>query len=452
MVDRFDLDYTENSIEASIDSYSHDYFGAGTAQTPEFPNGLVPALSGSLLQGTVTAGVAYDPLGNRIRVATTQTFTIPANPSNPRWDLVVLRYKKTGDTPVPKPSDPITTIFLNLHDDYDLVYLPGTPSGSPAYPATLTNDVILVGVQCPVAPAVGTDCTLDETVRVFAVPPASRLLRKYFATVIPFTGRAQWAIPQAPADPLSYAVFVDGVPQDVSEVVLDGMTLTFDAGSIPVLGQEVFVLLLVGQTGAMAQAANTVPNGKMISKRIGTGDGVTTTFTLPFLPVDSGSVAAVVDGAVADDDEFNVVGQTIVFTAGNIPALGQGVAVLFLTGATSILGIISSDSGISILSPYGTRSTPLVIVPTVTIAVAVKDRQIRFVVSNGGATPVTAVPQVAPGTIIGQELELKGRSDTDYLQLADGNGLDLSAPIDLKAKNSLTLVWDGGFWAEKCRI
>jgi len=114
---------------------------------------------------------------------------------------------------------------------------------------------------------------------------------------------------------------------------------------------------------------------------------------------------------------------------------------------------VSTSTGgtTSRFTPYGSWGVPLEIDPTVGVSVSIDDRQLRFIVSTGGAALVTASPQIASGTNVGQELLLRGVSDADYIILTDGNGLLLNGQWKSKTNSTLTLVWDGLSWFEKSR-
>lgn len=360
LVDKTDMDFEVDAIEESIDSYGTDYYGVGCASTPAYPDGLAATLDGGAMSGEVSPGVAFDPDGNRIRPSAPVPFNILASdPAFARWDLLVLRYKKTGATPIPKPSDPIVTVFLSLLDDYDLIVIPGAPNIAPAYPAILALDVIVDGIKVPANAAVGTDCLIDDTVRMYAVPPASRLMRSFDGVVVPATGRQEWTFPQAPADAKCAAVFIDSEPQSSVNWKFVGNELVFLNGSEPPGDDNaVLAVMLVTQTGAMAQAANTVPGGKQLTFRLGQGTSTNgidgqAAWVLPQMPIDPGSVAPLLDGVVQDDPAtFGVNGQTITFTAGNVPRGGVKVGAIVLVGSTAILAVVMGGAGPAGPAPF----------------------------------------------------------------------------------------------------
>ena len=75
----------------------------------------------------------------------------------------------------------------------------------------------------------------------------------------------------------------------------------------------------------------------------------------------------------------------------------------------------------------------------------------KFLVSNGGAIVVGSSPQIAAGTLVGQKLSMEFCSDTDTIELNDGNGLDLAAKFISENKRKLELEWNGSVWSENWR-
>jgi len=60
-------------------------------------------------------------------------------------------------------------------------------------------------------------------------------------------------------------------------------------------------------------------------------------------------------------------------------------------------------------------------------------------------------PQIANGTIHGQELLLVGTSDTDKIKLDQANNLVLNGDCTLKNGSTLLLFWNQTDWAEISR-
>ena len=103
------------------------------------------------------------------------------------------------------------------------------------------------------------------------------------------------------------------------------------------------------------------------------------------------------------------------------------------------------------LSPTGTVGAPITIDPTVGIIPSGSQREMIFLQSTSGTQAVTANPQIAAGSIVGEELILVGTSGTEILTLANGTGLALNGVVSLNLEQTIYLVWDGGKWQEISR-
>lgn len=169
LVSRYDLDYTIQAIIAAIGKESTAHRAKGIFSSPTYPGSLISTASGSNMNVSVAAGQAHDENGQLITLDPGQNALLVSDPSLPRKSLVVIRYKATGDTNVPKPTDPLTLVPLNFHDDYQLLVRSGTPNASPAYPAAQPGDVIIVGFTIPAAATLASSCTKDTSVSQFAL-------------------------------------------------------------------------------------------------------------------------------------------------------------------------------------------------------------------------------------------------------------------------------------------
>lgn len=135
---------------------------------------------------------------------------------------------------------------------------------------------------------------------------------------------------------------------------------------------------------------------------------------------------------------------------GGIPSInsaGTGFEIASTVGQIKALssGGLYARAGMS-------RGLPLTILAATGIVPAGVAREVMFVQGPSvGTIAVTKNPQIAAGTIIGQELVIIGGSGTQILTLATGNGLDLASLMTLGAGNALGLVWDGANWSEAFR-
>lgn len=339
LVDRFDLDFTVGAIQQFIAEMTLSYWGEGVLATTTYPNPFPITMSGSLLGGTVGNGIAYDPTGEIVRIDPSDpvgqnNFTLVSDPSNPRWDLLCIAFKETGDTPVPKPSDPILTVNLNLHDDYQLIVVAGTPSGSPAYPSKPVGSIILAGLKIPAAATLGSQVAVDYLPREFAM--ANVVGMPGFAQEIP-TGtingsNKNFVLSQMPLNSASLLVMVDDLVLTNVEWSLVGQTVMLvDA---PAVGQAVSAYYITNSPSSQnpLTGAQQVPTGVV--------DGTNPLFALSGKAANQASTLVMVDGLVIPTSEWNLVqsenSSSIQFLPGSIPVVGQQVYVFYLVNAQTV--------------------------------------------------------------------------------------------------------------------
>lgn len=99
----------------------------------------------------------------------------------------------------------------------------------------------------------------------------------------------------------------------------------------------------------------------------------------------------------------------------------------------------------------GSRASPNNIIAGTGISYSAANETHVYVQGSGGAVTVTANPRIAAGTIVGQKMLVIGRSATNTLTLANGNGLSLQGNITLTDDDNLYLYWDGTNWSEISR-
>lgn len=76
---------------------------------------------------------------------------------------------------------------------------------------------------------------------------------------------------------------------------------------------------------------------------------------------------------------------------------------------------------------------------------------IKFIEGSGGAVNITANPQVAAGTSVGQRLTLISKSATNTVTLEDSDGLSLNGTWVGALDSVIALVWNGSVWMEESR-
>lgn len=342
LVDRFDLDYTMNAIQTAIAEQALSYWGEGVLATTFYPNPFPFTMSGSVLGGTVGNGIAYDSNGQLVRIDTvsdeSKDFLLAtADPSFSRHDLVCIKYLAVGDTPVPKPSDPILTIDLNLHDDFELVVVTGVPSSSPAYPAK--GDpllIVLSGIKVPAGATLGTQCTVDFSQRESGM--AAIVGAPVFKQEIP-TGTINgsnklFTLSQTPLNTQSLLVMVDDLVLTNAEFSVVNMVVNLVTAPAP--GQSVYAYYISNASTGQnpLSGAQEIPSGLV--------DGINDTFTLAGQAVIQYSTVVFVDGVVQEISQWQLIQGSnisqVKFLPGSIPAPGQEVYVFYLVNAASFGG------------------------------------------------------------------------------------------------------------------
>jgi hypothetical protein len=500
LVDQYDMDYTLGGIQAAMGQQALGFFGEGVLVTTEFPNPFPVTLSGSVLGGSVGTGFGYDPNGQITQIlpgtTTPQTFTIPANPSSQvRWDLLVIDYVMTGQVPVPKPSDPITTVDLNLVDDFALSIREGIP-GSGMYPAKQVNDIILAGIQVPAGATLGTQCFLDLSVREEGSP--------FIATQPVFVDETPvgvvnginniFTLSQSPQTSQSMLLFIDDLWVTPGSYSVAGDVITMAIA--PAVAQSIRAWYV-----ALSPMSQNPLAG--ISAEIGIGNGVTTNFLLPGVPPNKQAMTLYQDGLKVHTSLWSLLltdgTATVVFTTAppvgadlgffslvNVERLGSGLsgvqsvvnegtgtAVLIglsgtvlqarniLAGTNVTVSLVGEDivisstgggGGVESRQTFVTLASPVMINPTVGIAPSSALDQTWWVIPNAsGPQTVTANPQIAAGTTVGQRLTLKGGSSGNYLIIDTGPGVSQDGVVNITDQQSITYEWDGTNWSENAR-
>jgi hypothetical protein len=453
IVDSYDMDYTVSALAAALSEQAIAFYGEGVLITGLYPTPFPITLSGGAMTGTVGSGLAFDPNGQITRIdpgsSTSKTFTIPASDvTNPRLDLLVIRYVQTGDTPIPEPSDPLTTINLNLHDDFVLAIIEGTPGITPAYPAKGACDIILAGIQVPANAANAAACTLDLNQRELAYVDTPKLpvFNQEVPTGVVDGTNAAFTLSAAPMNAGSLLIFLDSLLLSESEYSRIGNVVTLSA--VPAIGQVVTAWYFVASPSSVnpLSGAQEVPTGAV--------DGTNLTYALAGKPADARSTLVFLDGRLLPNTDWSLVisPTTNQIVLAGAPAVGQTIYVFYLVNPATVgTGAGAGGGGLVV---YGNTVTPILVTPSVGIVAPLDPRALIMVRStpSGGGQNVTANPQISAGSRIGQELYLDGKSTAgDYPILADGNGLSLNGPMPLSLGNKIILYWNGTVWDEVSR-
>lgn len=173
--------------------------------------------------------------------------------------------------------------------------------------------------------------------------------------------------------------------------------------------------------------------------------------------VSSTNSAGTANGTVANADHqhqgvhsISASGEPLLYNDVTLSA-GTGIT-LTQVGQDIEIEATGGGGGGGALVVTGSRGTPQNITAGGGIGFTGTDaRQLWFIQGSGGHVDVTANPQIAAGSTVGQELYLIGRNNDQTVKLEDGTGLSLNGEWYAEEDSSLLLLWDGTNWTELSR-
>lgn len=176
----------------------------------------------------------------------------------------------------------------------------------------------------------------------------------------------------------------------------------------------------------------------------------------PTLPYPIAAAAGYLPSVKSDASGFEFIVST-----GQI-ALAQQNATLAAASASAAAGSAVSAAASAVAAAASaalanagfyctsTRLAPLAVNLAVGIVPNNKPRELQFVAATGGG-PITANPQIAPGTVVGQELLLSGTSDVNNVRINNGSGTSQNGDMILGDGDAICYVWTGDLWTEVYR-
>jgi len=460
LVDKTDMEFTVQGLQDLIDLVSVSMWGPGVLITSIYPTPFVLTPDAGDMGISVGNGIGFDTIGDLTAILPGMTGSPIATPavggSLPRWDLLVIEYAQVGDTPIPKPSDPLTTVNLNLHDDFILKIIPGIPNASPAYPAYTGTGFILAGLQVPAGATNATEILYDYSVRLYSRFGFAQ--QPVFVREIPVGAidgvNLNYTLSQSPITNGSLIVYVDSLKAEVGSYSLSTNIISFSSP------------LAIGQDIWCAYVANS-PNSQnpvqaITEVAVGAVDGTNQKFTLSQKPLYQAAVDVFVDGGWVSPDQWALVSETgqqsyILFNPGAQPANGQPpVEVQYWMNSWPNLLTAPSTSGGGggAKEVHGNFVSPILIDPTIGIVPTTSMDQTWYVKPNSpGAQLITSSPAIAAGTTLGQLLRLKGVDPINFLKIssASGNGVNQNGMCNLTDNQSIDYEWDGSNWNENTR-
>lgn len=231
-----------DTFQASLVNLARGTFEGLTGQA--IYQGGTCSISPTGLNTPVDSLIACGPTGNLMVVSSVTNIVHTAPITNPQKNLVVVRPSLSNTNNITNPNSPFQLVPLNQVQGAQVVLIAGTPAASPAYPATLANDVILWGVTVqPGQTSFTVPRDLDLEVRDI-VGKNSKITQdtgKYDNRCRPYYSSNQ-SLGVKPSqttstNPRAFTYVGSGIPskfpQDVSNLFVDGDTLiNFQTGAI----------------------------------------------------------------------------------------------------------------------------------------------------------------------------------------------------------------------------
>lgn len=133
----------------------------------------------------------------------------------------------------------------------------------------------------------------------------------------------------------------------------------------------------------------------------------------------------------------------------NIGAVGNMTAGggMTATGAMSASNLSGTNTGDDPFVKTGTRASPTNVLAAGGIAAPTGRRNLAFVKGNSNALVLTANPQIAAGSAVGDVLTLRVPVGSNTIKFANGTGLSQNGDFELGLDVfSATWMWDGTEW------
>jgi len=242
------------------------------------------------------------------------------------------------------------------------------------------------------------------------------------------------------------------------------MSLGVSANGLSLLGQVLSLdTASSGTTGALTSGDWSTFNGKQAALGytpvsdafLLNGHALGgTTLSLAASDLNLGNVT---NDAQVKKSEYTAKGDILVGTnAGTYAALGTStngyILTLDSTGGGGAVGVKWAAAPSSAPNIVGSTGSPTAITAGGGVAfTGTYYENINFIVGDGGAVDITANPQIAAATNVGQRLTLIGTHDTNTVKLEDGTGLSLNGAWFAADHSVIVLVWDGALWVEQSR-
>jgi hypothetical protein len=208
-----------------------------------------------------------------------------------------------------------------------------------------------------------------------------------------------------------------------------------------------------GTAGAATKLTGNITITKEFLSQTGDGEASAAPVWSAVSATDVG-LGSVTNDAQVKKSEYAAKGNILIGTGtGTYSAVGVGTNGQILTAASGeASGVQWAAAPVVAPTITGTRAAPTAITAAGGITfTGTNYNNIAFIAGDAAPIVVTANPQIAAATSVGQKLTIIGRDATNTVTIADSNGTSLNGSWVAGLDSVLELVWDGSVWVEMNR-
>lgn len=250
-----------------------------------------------------------------------------------------------------------------------------------------------------------------------------------------------------PTDFVLTALMANDVPTQPSEFKGKGsFTLSMFESALDFLGCQIQRLAYLAQR---ALVLHDIDDGSAISLKLPVGFASNANASLvinsdasglTYGPNASQISAAIAAAAAALVSQAAAAASAIAASASSVSASASAAAAA-ASAATAASGF----------QVTGTRAAPVNVTAAGGITPGGYKRELQFIWGSPAGVTISANPQIAAGTIVGQELLLIGCDDTRSVTIANGTGTLQNGDALLKDGDTICYIWNGTAWMELYR-
>lgn len=253
---------------------------------------------------------------------------------------------------------------------------------------------------------------------------------------------------------------------DGAQITNGSATLTLPTSTDTMVGRDTTDTLSNKTISGASNTISNVPAGTALSGQVPIANGGTNATSASGARTNLGAAAS---GANSDITSLSGLTTALSVSQGGTGQASLSAGNVILGNGTSGVSVVAPGTSGNILTSNGstwTSSAPPSTSPSVSGSQASPTSitaaggvsfsgsnyfNIQYIQGSGGAVTVTATPQIAAGSLVGQQLILICTSATNTVTFADGNGLSLNGSLLCGDNSAIQLNWNGSLWTEVSR-